>query len=141
MRLIKYDNFWNDPFAEFDNLFSSVLGNRRSLASLFDDENSVQARGFRLDSFAHDDAYEIVAELPGIPKEAIEVKLENAVLTINGEHTQGEGENKRTLRFSRSVTVGDDIAGDKVTAKFENGLLSVTLPKTEERKPRAITVR
>jgi len=137
MRLIKYDNFWNDPFAEFDTLFSRVLGDRARANGLFEDE---LAGGFRIDSYAHEDGYEIVAELPGIPKEAIDVKLENAVLTISGEHSSGEGENARRRKFSRSVTVGDDIDANKVSAKFENGLLSVSLPKREERRPKAITV-
>jgi HSP20 family protein len=137
MRLIKYDNLWNDPFSEFDSLFNRILGDRSMLPNLFNGETD---RGFRLDSYAHDDGYEIVAELPGIPKEAIEVKLENAVLTISGEHQTGEGESTRRFRFSRSVTVGDDIAADKVSARLENGLLRVSLPKIEERRPKAITV-
>lgn len=137
MRLIKYDNFWNDPFAEFDNLFNRVLGDRSLLPQLFSGETE---RSFRLDTYAHDDGYEVVAELPGIPKEAVEVKLENAVLTISGDHKSGEGANQRQIKFSRSVTVGDDVNPDKVTAKLENGLLTISLPKVEERKPRAITV-
>lgn len=137
MRLIKHDNFWNDPFADIDVWMNRLFNN----AALFDQRaNAAPGRGIRVDSFAGDDAYQVVAELPGIPKDAINVTLENAVLTISGEHSSGQGEHARRYTFSRSITVGDDIDAGKVSAKHENGLLTITLPKAEERKPKAITV-
>lgn len=141
MKLIKYDNFWNDPFADFDTKMHQIFGNRLSLPALFsDDFGEEYARSFRIDSFVNDEEYRIVAELPGIPKKAIDVKLENAILTISCEHKAGKGDNTRTIRFNRSITVGEGIDADKVEATHENGLLTITLPKVEERKPRAITV-
>lgn len=142
MKLIKYDNFWNDPFEDLGTTMRQIFGDRLSLPGLFSDEfGHVLDRSFRVDTFVNDDAYRVVAELPGIPKEAIDVKLENAILTIHAEHKTGKGDSERTLRFSRSITVGDGINGDKVEASLENGLLTITLPKVEERKPRAITVK
>ena len=141
MKLIKYDDPWNHSLSDFDQLLSRVFGERWTPDSLFGETApDGRVRGFRLDSYVDDEGYHVVAELPGIPKEQIEIRLENAVLKIGGEHTVGEGENKRTFRFSRSLTVGNDIAADRVTAKMENGLLTIHLPKTEEFKPRAITV-
>ncbi|MFW6354426.1 MAG: Hsp20/alpha crystallin family protein [Verrucomicrobiota bacterium] len=126
---------WNDPFAEFENLFSRTFGPRAP--GLFE---RTAPHSFRLDLYAEENGYHVVAELPGVPKEAIEVKLENAVLTIAGEQRTREGDKTPAVKFSRSITVGDDIAADKVTAKLEHGLLTVDLPKAEDRKPRAITV-
>lgn len=141
MKLIKYDNFWNDPFADLDNLVSRFFsGSSNAPWSYRYGLDRDVARSFRLDSYADDDAYYVVAELPGIPKEAIDVRLENAVLSISGELKTGEKDNQRTTTFRRSVTLGDDVNAEKVSASYENGLLTVTLPKAEERKPRSITV-
>lgn len=139
MKLIKYDNLWNDPVAEFENLFGRLL-NDRGLVPGWYTAGGEPDRSFRMDSFANDDGYQLVAELPGIPKEAIDIKLENSVLTISGQYTFEEENAKRAIKFSRSITVGDDINAEAVSAKLENGLLTVTLPKAEERKPKAITV-
>lgn len=139
MKLIKYDNVWNDPIGEFENIFGRMFADRGLLPAWFTGADE-GLRGFRMDTFANDEGYQLVAELPGIPKEAIDIKLENSVLTISGAHSSGEGDNKRSFKFSRSVTVGDDVNADGVSAKLENGLLTVNLPKAEERKPRAITV-
>lgn len=141
MHLIKYDNFYKDPLADLDQW----MGRFFEAAPLWDANNrrgqGPVTGGFRLDTFADDEGYHAVAELPGVPKEAIDVRLENAVLTISGERTTGEGESRRTFKFSRSITLGDDVNPDAVTARYEDGLLTVDLPKAEERKPRAISVQ
>ena len=141
MKLIKYDNFWNDPFADFDSTMRQILGDRFNLPALFaDDFGEDFARSFRIDSFVNDECYQVFAELPGIPKKDIEIKLENAVLTISGEHKTGKGDNASSIKFNRSITVGEGIDPDKVEASLENGLLTVTLPKVKELKPHTIKV-
>ncbi len=141
MKLIRYDNFWNDPFEDFGSTIRQLFGDRYYMPEMFSNEfGPVLQRSFRVDTFANDEGYRVVAELPGIPKESIDVKLENAILTISGKHKTSEGESERTIQFSRSVTVGDGINAEKVEASLENGLLTIDLPKVEERKPKAITV-
>ena len=141
MKLIKYDNFWNDPFADFENTMRQIFGDRFNKPSFFWNELPAELHsGFRVDTYSSDDGYKVVAELPGIPKEAIEVNLENALLTISGEHKEGDGDDERTIRFNRTITVGDGIDANKVEATLRDGLLTIALPKIEERKPRAITV-
>ena len=141
MKLIRYDNFWNDPFEDFGNTIRQMFGDRYSLPELFSNEfGPVFDRSFRVDTFVNDEGYRVVAEIPGIPKESIDIKLENAILTISGEHKTGKGDSEKTIRFSRSVTVGDGINADKVEASLDNGLLTIDLPKVEDRKPKAITV-
>jgi HSP20 family protein len=95
---------------------------------------------FPVDVYGDDASYFLVAELPGITKEDVELKLENAVLTIDAKRKKGEGENARVFSVTRSITVGDDINPDEVIAKMENGILTVTLPKVEERKPKSIAI-
>ncbi len=139
MRLIKNDNLWTDPFADFDTFLSRAFGmpNRSALAPELSRESY---GGFRLDLHQDDDNYYVVAELPGVEKNAVNIELENAVLTIGAERRSGEGDSERVYSFSRSVTVSDDIVAEKVDAKLENGLLTVTLPKAEQRKPRTIAI-
>ncbi|WP_309398941.1 Hsp20/alpha crystallin family protein [Cerasicoccus maritimus] len=139
MHLIKYDNFWNDPFAEMDRLFDRAVSNNR-FAGLFDNQFT-SGRSFRVDVYDdNNEAYQVVAELPGVAKEDVGIQLENAVLTISAKRKVKQGEQEQSVQFSRSLTIDDDINADKVTAKLEDGILTVSLPKAEARKPQAITV-
>lgn len=140
MKLIKYEPVWNESLSELDNLFARVFRDRL-LAEAYEDWSAAGSRAMRLDSYEADDGYHVLAELPGVPKEAVEVKLENAVLTISGQHQSGQGVDEREIKFSRSITVGDDVSADGVTAKLENGLLSIHLPKLAARRPRSISVQ
>lgn len=140
MHLIKYDNFWNDPIAEMDRWFDRALGAGR-VPGLFDQAFENAARSFRVD--VYDDganAYQVVAELPGVAKEDVDIQLENAVLTITATRKSKDGEQEQSTKYSRTLTISDDVQTDKVSAKLEDGLLQVTLPKAEARKPKSITV-
>jgi HSP20 family protein len=89
----------------------------------------------------------IVAELPGLEEKDVHVELANGVLTIKGEK-RAETEDKDRLfseryygRFERRIPI-DDVAEDKITATFKNGLLTVTLPKSAkaQEKVRRISI-
>lgn len=97
------------------------------------------------------DQHEIVikAELPGMSKEEIDLRLENNTLTIRGERRR-ETESKedqyhRVERaygaFSRSFTLPSSVDSGKVKADYKDGVLTVTLPPREEAKPRQIQVQ
>jgi len=96
-----------------------------------------------------DEALTLTAELPGFDKDQVEITLENNVLTLAGERRfeqESKGETWHRIErsygsFSRSFTLPATVKTDKVDAKFEGGLLSVTLPKIEESKPRKIAIR
>lgn len=86
-----------------------------------------------------DDKVEIVAELAGFTKDDIDLEIEEDVLTISGKSPQQDKEEVtyylRELKrssFRRSFKVVDQYEMDKVTAKFDNGLLTITLPKVKE---------
>ena len=95
-----------------------------------------------------DDAFEFTAELPGLSKDAVHITIEDNVLTLAGERSWNEDETKDGYRrveraygtFSRSFNLPSEVSSDEVTAKFENGLLSVSVPKAEEVKPRQIKI-
>lgn len=94
------------------------------------------------------DHVRVSAELPGIRPEDVKIQLENNVLSIRGEKLQRERqEHERVQRyervygaFERSFTVPNTVDAEKITATYEHGVLTVTLPKVERAKPRAITV-
>ncbi|HXO41454.1 MAG TPA: Hsp20/alpha crystallin family protein [Thermoanaerobaculia bacterium] len=95
-----------------------------------------------------DDAYRIHAELPGMTKDDIQITLENNVLRLSGERkfekdTKQENYHRieRTYgAFSRSFALPTQVSSDKVEAKFENGVLSIVVPKAEQAKPRRISI-
>jgi HSP20 family protein len=90
-----------------------------------------------------------VVELPGMRKDDIEISLQDGTLTIGGERkkaqSDGNGESAtRTERFfgkfRRSVTLPTRVNANKVNATYKDGILTVTLPKAEEAKPKQIQV-
>jgi HSP20 family protein len=101
-----------------------------------------------LDLYQNNDNVVAVVELPGMRKEDIEISLQDGMLTIGGERKSeesGDGENaSRTERFTgkfrRSVTLPTRVDANQVNASYKDGLLTVTLPKAEEAKPKQIQV-
>lgn len=92
----------------------------------------------------------IEALAPGVKQETLEITVVGGQLTISGEkNTRPEGikpeafhRNERSIgKFIRTVTIPTDIAADKVSANYKDGLLLVTLPKTEQAKPKQIEVK
>jgi len=101
-----------------------------------------------LDLYQNNDNVVAVVELPGMRKEDIEISLHDGALTIAGERKSeavGNGESApRTERFTgkfrRSVTLPTRVDANKVNATYKDGILTVTLPKAEEAKPKQIQV-
>ncbi|MGH8065191.1 MAG: Hsp20/alpha crystallin family protein [Candidatus Entotheonellia bacterium] len=95
------------------------------------------------------DSLTITAELPGLEAKDVDVAISGDMLTIKGEKKQEKEEKdehhhmvERTYgAFSRMVRLPAPVAADKIKAAFKNGVLTVTLPKTEEAKPKAIPVQ
>jgi HSP20 family protein len=99
-----------------------------------------------LDAYATEDAIVLTADVPGLKPEELDVTLEGDTLTIRGEiKPRPEGRNyllreRATGRFERVLTINTPIDSSKVEATFEDGVLTLTLPKTEAVKPRQIKV-
>lgn len=101
-----------------------------------------------LDLYQNADNVVAMVELPGMRKEDIEISLHDGTLTISGERKteSSDGENaERTERvtgkFRRSVTLPARVESDRVSATYKDGILTVTLPKAEEAKPKQIQVK
>jgi HSP20 family protein len=93
--------------------------------------------------------YVIKAELPELKKDDVKVTVENGVLTISGERKFEKEEKKKKYhrveraygRFVRSFALPDNADPAKVKAEFKEGVLTVHLPKSEERKPKQVEVK
>ena len=102
------------------------------------------AHEMKTDVKEHDDSYEVDIDLPGFKKEDISVSLENGYLTVSAakgldkEEKDKKGKIIRQERYSgslqRSFYVGEQLTEEDIKAKYENGVLSFTLPKKEEQK-------
>jgi HSP20 family protein len=93
---------------------------------------------FPVDLYEDKDNTYVRAELPGVAREAISIEIVDNTLSI--EASRKEKPDAEPVKFSRVVDIPEEVQADKVTAAFENGLLTVTLPKKEEAKPRKISV-
>jgi len=100
-----------------------------------------------LDLYQTNDDIVAVVELPGMRKEDIELSLHDGMLTISGERKDESAEGEKTGRterfigkFRRSISLPTRVDANKVNATYKDGILTVTLPKAEEVKPKQIQV-
>ena len=114
------------------------------LGDLFDDSffNRTESKLMRTDIKEKESEYLIDIDLPGYEKENIKVKIEDGYLTVQAKtsrsNDESEGKYVRKERYfgecSRSFYVGDDITTEDIKAKFNNGILSLQIPKKEEQQ-------
>lgn len=105
--------------------------------------------GLAVDMYETNDNLLVKASVPGIKPEQLEVTVQGETLTIKGEAQEEQQREqgryhvreRRQGAFSRTLTLPFPIQSDKVQATFENGVLTLTLPKAEEIKPRSIKVQ
>jgi HSP20 family protein len=137
----------NPQPVRFEGELSPFLSLHREMNRLFDDV----FRGFdaparlapfgsgwpRLEIADQNQQVQVIAEVPGLEEKDIEVLLEDGVLTLRGERSSETSDKDRQFserfygRFERRIPIDYQIADDKVEASFKNGVLTVTLPKTE----------
>ncbi len=140
-----------DPFRE-------MVGLRHTMDRLFDEgffrplrlrEREVDGHYFPLDIYHTPEAVVAKAVLPGLKPEDVEITVDRNVLTIRGK-SSGETEVKEDsyLRrewhygtFSRMVALPEGLEGDKAEAVFEDGVLTLTIPKAAEVRPKLIKVQ
>jgi HSP20 family protein len=102
-----------------------------------------------VDVFEDKDAVRIVAELPGVKPEDVQISLENNVLTVRGEKRQTAEENSDRVHryeryygiFERSFSVPTTVDAEHIKATYDLGVLTIRLPKMERAKPRQIEIK
>ena len=134
-----YNRLAGDPLAMFDQIFGNQ--GTRSAASLM--------RAPETDVVETEREIRVQVEMPGLKRENVEVDVENNVLTIRGEkreeRTEGqEGRyhlaERRWGTFARSFVLPRDVDADNIQASFEDGVLTVRIPKSEKARRRKIDV-
>lgn len=125
---------WSGLESEIDRLFSSTLG---EIANSVTPDNR-----FPVDLYEDKANTYVRAELPGVNRDEINVEVVNGFLTIAATRKTPatEGQAEQSFSFSRSLRLNDEVQTDKIAAGYENGVLTVTLPKREEIAPKKITV-
>ena len=138
-----------DPLQDMLNLRNTV---DRLFETTFSDMNTntkTLGWGLPLDVIEKDDAYVVKASVPGINPDELEITFTDNILTIKGEVKSDDEvkedshyhmRERRYGSFSRSISLGSRIEGDKIDAHYENGVLILTLPKSEEVKPKRIQI-
>jgi HSP20 family protein len=128
---------------DFDEWFRNPFAGLPSLSRFFDWEDAMgsQALG-RLATDIHEDKdnYYASFEVPGVKKEDVKIELNDRMLTVTVDRKEKSGDSESSYTSARSISVPDGVKSDGILAKLEDGILTVTLPKSEERKPRNITV-
>lgn len=139
------------------NPWRDVMTLREAMNQLLEDsvvrpsgrEDGAQDRPYRLplDAYASPEEIVIVASLPGLTPDEVDIAIEGDTLTIRGE-LRRPLENVEYLfqerpygTLSRTLALNVPVEGDKAEAVFENGVLTLTLPKAEETKPKVIKVK
>jgi HSP20 family protein len=108
--------------------------------------------GFRMDVYETEHAYRVVADLPGIRKEDINISIVGADVTVSAEskreHTVGNGNGEQPLlqerftgKYHRVLSLGHEVDEAKAQAKYVNGVLELTLPKSPNSLPKRITIQ
>ncbi|RUQ98959.1 Hsp20/alpha crystallin family protein [Labedella endophytica] len=124
-----------DPFRELDRVAGAFLDTRRG------------PRLMPMDLYRDGDHYVLAADLPGIDPGSVDIDVDGQLLTIRAERTLTTGEGVSWLAkeresgsFLRQLNLGQGIDTENITAHYDNGVLSVTIPVSEKAKPRKIAV-
>ena len=136
-----YPTRYTDPF---DQLFSNVFGNGGRTSN-----GGSLMRAPETDVVETEKEIRVVTEMPGLTRENIEIDVENNVLTIRGEkreqRTEGEQgrwhlAERRYGTFTRSFVLPRDVDAESIQASFQDGVLTVSVPKSEKARRRRIEI-
>lgn len=99
-----------------------------------------------VDIYETGDALHVIADVPGVQEEDLDIRVEDRVLTISGKPSLVTGEDLllqeyEMMPYFRQFNLGDDVDQDKIEAKLQHGVLTLRLPKAEQAKPRKIKVQ
>ena len=137
--------------------FGELVSLRAAMDRLFEDSvvrprmwagSALESSSLALDAKVTADELLVQASLPGVKPEDVEITIENGTLTISGEsRSESKDESNQYLlqeirrgSFVRSVTLPNGLEADKAAATFENGILTLRIPRAEQVKPRTIRI-
>jgi HSP20 family protein len=122
----------------FDDAFTRPL-------HLYDGNLSAPA----VDMYQTDNEVVVKAAIPGVKADEVQINVTGEVLTIKGETREKEEVKEKAYHireqrwgmFERAIALPTDVVADKAKAEFENGILTITLPKAEEVRPKTISIK
>ncbi len=130
-----------DPFMDLHRL-------QREVNRLFSDYAEPMERFPALNLWSSDEEVVVVVEVPGVDPKAVDLSVVGHVLTLQGERPEESGVTEEayhrreriTGKFVRTIRLPFEVEADKVQARYEHGVLRVTLPRKESTKPRRIAI-
>ena len=134
----------------FDKMFDQIVATQFPDITKTVGVNPMQGSAYpKVNVYEYDDKVGVVAEIPGLDKKQLDVAVEDGVLTISGDkHSAFEDDGAKVIRrelkqssFKRSFELGDQLDGENVSAKFKDGILSVSIPKIEPEVPKKHSVK
>ena len=124
-----------DPFREFDRLTQAMLG------------STARPNVMPMDAFRDDSKFVIQLDLPGVDPDSIDLTVERNVLTVHAERKPPVGESAERVVaersygvFSRQLFLGETLDTEHLTASYDAGVLTLTIPVAEQAKPRKVQV-
>jgi HSP20 family protein len=124
-----------DPFRDVDRLAEQLFGTQRA------------PRVMPMDLFRSGDHYVLACDMPGVDPGSVDISVDGGTLSIRAERTPRSDEHAQWLAqerpsgtFLRQLSLGEGLDTDQISATYENGVLTVTLPVAEKAKPRRIAV-
>jgi HSP20 family protein len=132
MAIVRWEPFRD--LSELNRLFAPAAAQRRWLPAMDLAETA--------------DHFVLTADLPGLSEGDVKIEVEDRVLSISGERKSASEETKAGYRrverafgsFRRTLTLPEGVDGEAITAAFDKGVLEITIPKPEARKPRRISI-
>jgi HSP20 family protein len=128
-----------DPFSDFDALTRGLLTNQAG--------TNRAPRFMPMDLCKIDDHYVLTADLPGIDPGSVDVDVDNGTLTISAHRTARSDESVQWLSnerffgsYRRQLSLGEGVDSAAISATYENGVLTVTIPLAERAKPRKVEI-
>lgn len=128
-----------DPFRDVDSLTSALLGTSSG--------SDRAPRFMPMDLYKVDDHYVLSADLPGVDPGSIDVDVDRGTLTLTAHRTAPETSGRQWISserfagtFRRQVSLGDGVDTERISASYDNGVLSITIPLAERAKPRKIDI-
>ncbi len=136
-------------FDDFDHFFNDFLSNRWPRLLDWNTSNLSPTSFPRVDILDHDQSIEVQAALPGVKKEDVSVSIHHQTITISTTSKEEKKEEEPGKYFRREISHGqfqrtlalpDNIDDEQAKASFKDGILTVTIPKTEKSKNKSITI-
>lgn len=124
-----------DPFSELDRLSEQVFGSR------------FRSPVIPMDAYRRSDQFVVHFDLPGVDPASVDLTVEKNVLTVTAERQWQASEDQQIVAserpqgtFRRQLLLGEGLDLDRVEARYENGVLSVTIPIADQAQPRKVEV-